>query len=451
MYYPYKSIDPLENKIKYEYSQFIGEELITQWQDYRKKFTQQSTVKIIENITYKVEDFQYKKDKKIKTKKLIRFLKNNYKSNFEINSETWYWLNWIIKRFELKKRIYTHYDYSSKKVIPEGEFKNLKLYIDFSELLVEVLNNHEHLQSLNALLKCLDIILIYFNKFNQNEKKQINNLIINEKKFIYKLKDNYYKILKNKENKVHKNAIEVSKEKNLPKVLLIASDTLRSNTYIQYLIKYKFKLGNTLLISSDHKKLGQKNNIYPPTSKEINNLFNPDLRIYIKDLICKVSSNFKEINTGTINSNLVQEYIKKTNPNLIIYSGFGGEIISQNILNLDIPILHLHSGLLPEFRGSTTIYYSLLKKGICGVSGILLSSDIDTGNIIKIKSYEPPNCKCNLDYEYDSIIRSDLLIEILEEYYFNNYNLISEKQQEKGETYFVIHPLLKHIAMIPLQ
>ena len=49
------------------------------------------------------------------------------------------------------------------------------------------------------------------------------------------------------------------------------------------------------------------------------------------------------------------------------------------------------------------------------------------------------------------IMRSNLLIEVLNKYYRNNYELSSVSQENDiGETYYVIHPLLKHLTLIPL-
>ena len=71
--------------------------------------------------------------------------------------------------------------------------------------------------------------------------------------------------------------------------------------------------------------------------------------------------------------------------------------------------------------------------------------------MVKIKNYLPPQCNCNIDYEFDTAIRSDLLIDVLNDFYKNNFEIKADKQNNNiGETYFVIHPLLKHMAIIPL-
>ena len=53
-----------------------------------------------------------------------------------------------------------------------------------------------------------------------------------------------------------------------------------------------------------------------------------------------------------------------------------------------------------------------------------------------------------MDYIYDSAIRSDLLIETLKIYKENGFFPEFFSQEGKGKTYYVIHPLLKHIAML---
>ena len=92
-----------------------------------------------------------------------------------------------------------------------------------------------------------------------------------------------------------------------------------------------------------------------------------------------------------------------------------------------------------------------MKKGTCGVSAIILSSEIDAGSIVAIKNYGKPNSKFNLDYEFDTLIRSDLLVQVMSQYFRNDYILPSyEQNKQAGETYYVIHPLLKHLSIIHL-
>ena len=50
--------------------------------------------------------------------------------------------------------------------------------------------------------------------------------------------------------------------------------------------------------------------------------------------------------------------------------------------------MHVHSGKLPEYRGSTTLYYSLLEKNKVAASAIMINEGIDTGDIVYFKEFD---------------------------------------------------------------
>ena len=52
--------------------------------------------------------------------------------------------------------------------------------------------------------------------------------------------------------------------------------------------------------------------------------------------------------------------------------------------------LHFHPGKVPDYRGSTTIYYSILDNDTCHVSAFFLRKTIDAGPIISVKQYVKP-------------------------------------------------------------
>ena len=143
---------------------------------------------------------------------------------------------------------------------------------------------------------------------------------------------------------------------------------------------------------------------------------------------------------------LVCDELSNIKPKLVFYSGYGSQIVKPELLNLAF-LMHIHSGWLPEYRGSTTLYYSWLKEGYCGASAILLRKEIDTGPIIARKRYPPPP-GVDPDYVYDSVIRSDLLIFVLQEYSQHNKFINLLNQPLVGNNYYVIHPVLKHIALL---
>ena len=53
-----------------------------------------------------------------------------------------------------------------------------------------------------------------------------------------------------------------------------------------------------------------------------------------------------------------------------------------------------------------------------------------------------------IDDIYDSHIRSETLIELLNKKILESKNKIRKQNPSEGETYYIIHPVLKHIAIL---
>jgi methionyl-tRNA formyltransferase len=143
--------------------------------------------------------------------------------------------------------------------------------------------------------------------------------------------------------------------------------------------------------------------------------------------------------------------VRELAPRLIIFSGYGGQLVKPALLELDIPLLHVHSGWLPDYRGSTTLYYSLLSERRCAASAILLDAHIDTGPVVARKHYPAPPAGTDIDRRYDPAIRADLLREVLARYHSDGrLPLESQQRSDEGSTFYVVHPVLKHLALLSL-
>ena len=155
------------------------------------------------------------------------------------------------------------------------------------------------------------------------------------------------------------------------------------------------------------------------------------------------------MDTDDLNSDLFINELRDTSEKYFIFSGPGGQILKKPVLSLGKDFLHLHPGKVPSYRGSTTIYYGILDHDVAHVSAFFLREKIDTGPLIKIKSFKKPEYGEIIDFIYDPFIRSSLLIHVLNDYVRNNYvfNII-EQSNDFEETYYIIHPLLKHIAIL---
>jgi methionyl-tRNA formyltransferase len=232
-------------------------------------------------------------------------------------------------------------------------------------------------------------------------------------------------------------------------VLFLAADSSRSKAYAQVMQHSGLSVSRTLLL---RKQKAQGTNSTPfvkPSSPDFKIVL-PDLEIPLVETVEQISDKFDIVeNYGGIKRSGIIEYLSTHRPKLVIYSGYGGELVPEEMLGLGIPFLHLHSGWLPEYRGSTTVYYSLLNDGNCGVTAILLKPEIDNGDIVARKKYPAPPSGVDIDHLYDNAIRADLLSEVLAGWMKNHeFEGFVEQDESESQTYYVIHPVLKHLAIL---
>ncbi len=190
-----------------------------------------------------------------------------------------------------------------------------------------------------------------------------------------------------------------------------------------------------------------RDTVFPTNDVTIDGLFLPDMTEQLVDTCTDAGWNVTQIETQNINSEDVARALVETGAELVIYSGYSGQIVGRDLLERDFNMLHLHAGWLPDFRGSTTIYYSWLLEGRCGVSALVLDAGIDTGPLIRRRHYPPPPPGINVDLLYDSALRADVLVDVLKDY-AETGSLTSTNADGEDATYYVIHPVLKHLALL---
>jgi len=152
---------------------------------------------------------------------------------------------------------------------------------------------------------------------------------------------------------------------------------------------------------------------------------------------------------SNVNSESLVTALQRSDTKLAIYSGYGGQIVKKDVLDAGKSILHIHSGVLPDYRGSTTIYYAILNGDVCGATAILLDRNIDTGVIVGEKTFSTPAPGSDVDFQHDIEFRTELLVDIVS-YYKDHGAFRAETRQslEEGKSYYVAHPVLRHIAML---
>lgn len=235
-------------------------------------------------------------------------------------------------------------------------------------------------------------------------------------------------------------------------VVLFAANTARSQAYAQALKHNQFATSAAVILSgsglpeSSARHISSSFVATDPWIEEDMSI--PDFSIPLAETCSEISDAVYQVRATTVNDDInVIELLKKLQPSLVIYSGFGGQIVGDAALDT-APFLHAHSGWLPEYRGSTTLYYSLLRENRCAVSAILLENEIDTGVIVARKHFPAPSYGTDLDYLYDSAIRAHVIVHALKDWKVGRRFSVQERQSPAvGDTYYIIHPLLKHMAI----
>ena len=169
-----------------------------------------------------------------------------------------------------------------------------------------------------------------------------------------------------------------------------------------------------------------------------------DISKSVRNVLNENNFTYTEFDFIDINHPDLINFINKNREEYYIFTG--GGILKNEILNAGVKFVHLHPGLAPKYKGSTCFYYSIINEGSAGVTAFIMDEGLDTGDIIYQKTFEKPQHKF-LDEVYDPYIRSETLVDVTSQNLFYRQDF-KKQNSHVGETYFIIHPVLKHIAII---
>lgn len=236
---------------------------------------------------------------------------------------------------------------------------------------------------------------------------------------------------------------------------LILADTSRSRAYLAALERHEILPSWVLLLDdgSIANKAGKADRGDFFVLEESNledcwseNCFSPDRPL--QPWLDELGLNYQISNSRDINSEKVIGLISQATPSILIYSGYGGVLLHKSLLACGKKFLHVHGGYLPDFRGSTTNYFSLLKDKFIGASSIFLTDKIDCGPILKRRKFPPPpNCE-QIDHIYDSAVRAFVLVETLKDFLKHGEWRYADTLNKCGGVFYIIHPILKHLAIL---
>ena len=145
--------------------------------------------------------------------------------------------------------------------------------------------------------------------------------------------------------------------------IAILADNVRSQAYIQTLVKQDIFPSKVIILKNN------RNNSLGIVSKKSASLKKKysfknsiiDMKESLTNTLRKNNISYETINDSNINSDIVLKKLLNCKKKIVLVSVFAGQILKTRILNTKKKFLHIHPGKLPEYRGSTTLYYSLLQ------------------------------------------------------------------------------------------
>ncbi len=160
----------------------------------------------------------------------------------------------------------------------------------------------------------------------------------------------------------------------LTNIALLASNTARTKAYLQQMIENDLIPAITIIYTDDVNVLIEEEKLYKE-KMIFGKYFNKNIPIL--SLVKEYSLEYVLINEKDINSDKIINFISSISQEYLIYSGYGGYILKSDLFKLGKKYIHVHAGILPQYRGSTTAYYSILREGYIGATAIFLNEKID--------------------------------------------------------------------------
>ena len=231
---------------------------------------------------------------------------------------------------------------------------------------------------------------------------------------------------------------------NCKEFTFLFSENYRSRAYAQFFIQSGFIPAQILCIGNEKQS--------PPEG--LQDVYIDPYSGYSFRPGQKVSETFRGIRNINrnltnvdINSKIFAEEAKKLEIGRAVYSGRPGVLIAARTLQHFSEVVHVHGGYLPDFKGSTTFYFSILAEKKIGASSIVLNTEIDQGDILVRQKFNPVS-GINIDYILDPLARANVLINTLRKISSQkSEDIVLKQNKNSGTTYQVIHPILKWKAL----
>lgn len=223
----------------------------------------------------------------------------------------------------------------------------------------------------------------------------------------------------------------------LPDVALLGAENARTRAYLDLLWRAGLEPAHCLLMTATGPVASAR--------RESTELFENTLGA--AEAAARAGSPVTVVEAEDVNAPTVVRAVASLEQSVVIFSGPGGAIVREPLFATGKRFLHVHPGRLPDFRGSTTVYYGLLAENEIAATALFLEPRIDAGPMLGRAVYPPPADRTTLDVAYDPWLRADLLVRVLKAY-AETGRFEETPQAGQGETFYIVHPVLKHIAIL---
>ncbi len=224
--------------------------------------------------------------------------------------------------------------------------------------------------------------------------------------------------------------------------VLLASPTPRGRAYLQFVHRAGLRPQMVILQGSEAEDRSIASSSHLPG-------FDPGESL--RQTLARAGWPYQEGVSLDPNHGEVVEAVRKCGAELAVFSG--GGILRPSTLDAAGRWLHVHPGRLPDWRGSTCHYYGLLLEGAIEATAFFLEAGLDAGAIVCRRRFRPTAQwrAEDLDQNLDAWVRATVLVEALQLLLAQPHFSGQNQDSEEGQMFYVIHPVLKHLAARSLE
>jgi len=179
--YTFANGNLLEKPNTYFYSTYKGPVFVSSFFDHRYSIFKDLPPAMLAPLPQRVTEPQM--NNSIETPLLLEYVLAKILGGEINDNRCQFWLERLVKKFEVTKRIHQRYKNNFRAVDPD-QHKNYTLYIRLSEVFEAGYTTSEDIRLLNVLLKTIDTICSFSEHLLFQDRSRLAFLIFREKKHI---------------------------------------------------------------------------------------------------------------------------------------------------------------------------------------------------------------------------------------------------------------------------